>query len=175
MESWIKESFESFRTIEGQKGFVTALLIIISILTAYSWIWSIQFQTYSTDSWVSVNTITPVLEFPSTDNPEYLFYIKGIGEHGGSVNVTVNEANGWSYSGTFYLGDTVSFGNWKVQISEINLDRAKPMHLQYTTYADGRPLLTVIFVILLIATFALWGEEPKRKARRKSSKPITQK
>lgn len=171
MASWIKESFESFRTPEGQKGFVTALLIIITILTAYSWIWSIQFQVYSGDAWVSANPTQPIWTFTSTQGTEYFFYITGIGEHGGSVNVTVNEVNGWSYSGTFYLGDSVSFGNWKVQITQINLDRAKPVHLQWASYADGRPLLTLIFVILLIVTLAFWGAEPKRKASKKSAKP----
>lgn len=166
----IKDFFESFRTREGQKGFVTALLIVITILTAYSWIWSIQFQTAQNDSWVSASR-NPVLYFPSYNDAQYFFYVTAIGEHAGSVNVTVQQANGWLYSGTFLLHDIVSFGNWKVQIEEINLDRTNPIHLQYITYSDGRPLLTIIFVILLIAAFTSWGTKSKRKAKSNQDRP----
>lgn len=165
MASEIKDFFESFRTKEGQKGFVTALLIIITILTAYSWIWSIQFQTAQGDYWASVSK-TPVLYFPSYQDQQYFFYLTSIGEHAGSVNVTVQNLNGWWYSGTFYIGDAVSFGSWKVQITEINLDRPSPVHLQYTTYTDGKPLLTIIFVILIVIAFISWGTGSKRKPRK---------
>jgi hypothetical protein len=168
MTSEIKDFFESFRTKEGQKGFVTALLIVITILTAYSWIWSVQFQLAQNDSWVGVSTVEPALNFP---NGQYFFYVTGIGEHAGSVNVTVQQANGWLYSGTFLLHDTVSFGNWKVQIEEINLDRTDPIHLQYSTYADGRPLLTIIFAILLVIAFLSWGTESKRKRKSNKEQP----
>jgi hypothetical protein len=166
MASEFKDFLESFRTREGQRGFVTALLIVITILTAYSWIWSIQFQTAQADYWVSASKI-PVLNFPS-DNPQYFFYTTGIGEHAGSVNITVQELNGWYYSGTFFLHDTVSFGNWKVQIEEINMDRPiNPIHLSVVSYVDGRPLLTVIFFILLVVAFLSGGT----KAIKKTKKP----
>jgi hypothetical protein len=164
MASELRDFFESFRTKEGQKGFVTALLIVITILTAYSWIWSIQFQASQQDYWVSVGK-TPALSFTS-QNPQYFLYVTDIGEHAGSVNMTVQQSNGWQYSGTFYIGDSVSFGDGKVQITEINLDRPNPVHLLFTGYADGKPLLTIIFVILVVVAFISWGTESKRKPRK---------
>lgn len=94
--------------------------------------------------------------FPSYQNPQYKLFIKSIGEYAGSVVVTAEKTDGWEYNGTFYLGDTVLIGNWRVTIKEINMDREKPILLEYYHLIDLKPLLVIILIGLAIGTYYAW-------------------
>jgi hypothetical protein len=148
---------------------VTALLIVITFLTAYSWIWSSKFQISSNDRWVSPS-IDPVLYFPSKDHVQCFFWVTGISDEANYVTVKVQEAEGWVFSGEFAVHDYVSFADWKVEIADIDLSRSdSPVHLVFVTYNDGRQLLTLIFVIMLMVACVSWGVELKRRTQENQS------
>ena len=70
--------------------------------------------------------------------------------------ITAEKTDGWKFDGTYYLGDTVLIGNWRVTIKEINMDRDKPILLEYYSLLDLKPLLVIALVGLAVATYYYW-------------------
>ena len=153
MAKTVKDVLEATETRETTKGFVTALLVVVIILTTVDFLGAIEFRNPTNSDWYSTDV---TMGFPSWKNPEYQLYIKAIGEHAGSVVMTAEETDGWKYNGTFYLGDTVLIGNWRVTIKEINMDREKPILLEYYSLLDLKPLLIVALVGLAVLTYYYW-------------------
>lgn len=153
MAEAVKGVLESTETRETTKGFVTALLMVVIILTTVDFLGKIEFRNPTYSDWYSTGV---TMGFPSWENPEYQLYIETIGEHAGSVVITAEETDGWKFDGTYYLGDTVLIGNWRVTIKEINMDRDKPILLEYYSLLDLKPLLILALLGLAVATFYYW-------------------
>lgn len=151
-----KDVFEATSTREKATGFVTALFLFVFILTAVDFLGAIEFRSISRESWFSPDETRHVLGFPSYTNPEYKLFIKSIGEHAGSVIVTADKSDGWSYEGTFYRGDTVLLGNWRVTIKDTNMDRENPILLECYQLVDLRALLVVGLIVLGAVTVYAW-------------------
>jgi len=151
-----KDVFEATSTREKATGFVTALFLFVFILTAVDFLGAIEFRSISRESWFSPDETRHVLGFPSYTNPEYKLFVKSIGEFAGSVVVTGEKVGGWKYNGTFYLGDTVLLGNWRVTIKDINMDRESPILLERYQLLDLRALLVVGLVALGAVTIYAW-------------------
>ena len=140
---------------ERIQGFVTALLIIVAVLTTVEFLGAIEFRSPTNSDWYSTDV---TMGFPNYQNPEYKLFIESIGEYAGSVIVKAEKTDGWLYEGTFYLGDTVLIGDYRVTIKEINMDREKPIHLEYYRLIDLKPLLVLAIIGLAIGTFYSWKQ-----------------
>jgi hypothetical protein len=96
-----------------------------------------------------------------------LLFITSIGTHAGSIAVIAEQVNGWTYNGTFFVGDTITLGDFRITIKSINLDRQNPVELEYYQVIDLKPLLILSFFILtLILAFRvvnLGGVKPEEQ------------
>lgn len=153
MAHMVKDVLSATETRETTKGFVTALLVVVAVLTTVDFLGVIEFRATSQSGWYS-SDIT--MGFPNWKNPEYEIYISSIGEHAGSLVLTAEKTDGWRYNGTFYLGDTVLIGDWRVTIKEINMDREKPILLEYYKLVDLKILLVIALILLAIGTYYSW-------------------
>lgn len=159
--SIVKEIAHAFRTREGIEGFVTATILVITILTTVNFFGAVEFRTSATDYWVSPNTQTFVFGIPSVQNPEYRLYVFSIGVHGGSINIRAERVNGWFYNGTVFVGDTILLGEYRLLFKELNMDREKPICLQYYSLVDIKtPLVISLCVLVFVATCLFW---PRKK------------
>jgi hypothetical protein len=156
MAKTVKDVLEATETKEGTKGFVTALLIVVVVLTTVEFLGAIEFRSAREKTWVSPDSTRHVLGFPSYDNAEYKLYIKSVGEYAGSVVLTAEKRDGWSFQGTFYRDDTVLIGNQRVTIKDINMDREKPILLEYYSLLDLKALLIIFLIVLAVATYYYW-------------------
>lgn len=164
MINWIRDIIEAFRTKESLRGFAAGLWISIAVLSSVSWLGAIEIRTPSETYWAPVSSKEHILGVPSWQNPEYKLYITSIGQHAGSINITLEKVNGWSFSGTFFIGDTITMGNLRVIIKEINLDRERPIRLDYYNLLDIKTPLLILLVLLTAGILLL--SVPKRKRRR---------
>ena len=156
MADKVKGVLEATKTKERTQGAVTAILVVVSILTTVDFLGAIEFRTLPDPYWTSPDENRHVLGFPSYNNAEYKLFVTDIGEHAGSLNVTAEKTDGWSYEGTFYVGDTVLLGNWRVTIKEINMDRQKPILLEHYKLVDLKPLLVLGLIGLVVAMYYSW-------------------
>ena len=156
MANKIKDVLEATKTKERTQGFVIALLLVVSILITVEFLGAIEFRSIPEEYWCSPDESTHVLGFPSYQNPEYKLFVKSIGEYGGSVVIKAEKNNGWSYEGTFYKGDTVLLGEWRVRIKDINMDREKPVLLEYYQLIDLKPILVIALILLIIGAYYIW-------------------
>ena len=156
MADKVKGVLEATKTKERAQGAVTALLVVVAILTTVEFLGAIEFRTLPKSYWASPDERKHVLGFPSYDNAEYKLFITEIGEHAGSLAVTAEKTDGWSYDGTFYIGDTVLLGNYRVAIKEINMDRDKPILLKYYQLVDLKPLFVIALVLLAVGMYYSW-------------------
>ena len=153
-----KEAAQIFRTKERIQGAITAFTIVIFILTTVNFIGVVEFRTTLEDKWTSSDARWG---FPTWETREYELQITSVGEYGGSIDVTVKKIDGWSFSGTFFVGDTVLIGNYRVILAEINLDRENPIRFQYYSLIDIKSLLVILLAISIIVTVYEWW--PKEK------------
>jgi hypothetical protein len=170
MASTIKELFRVFSSKEGLNGFIFAIWIIVTILTSFGWFLGIESHGQTTVYWSKVDPTTYVFGIPSYNDPTaYKLYITSIGTHAGSITVIAEQINGWKYNGTFYIGDTIALGDYRVMIKSINLDRPKPVELEYFQVSDLKPLLVIAFIILTIILVSrvvnLGGQRRKGKSK----------
>ena len=153
-----KEAAEAFRTKERIQGAVSALTIVILILTTVNFIGVIEFRTTTKDKWTSSGK---TWGFPTWQKPEYELEITSVGEYGGSIDVIASKIDGWSINGTFFVGDTILLGNHRVILAEINLDRENPIRFQYYSLIDIKLLLVILLGVSIIVTVYMWL--PKEK------------
>jgi len=158
----LRDGIESFRTKEGVKVFATGIWVVATILTTISYIGAIEVRSLPQQYWASESP-RHVLGFPSWKEPEYKLFITEIGPNAGSIKVTVEQINGWRYEGTFYLGDTIAIDRWRVLIKEINMDRPKPILLEYYQLVDVKLILTVSLIVL--SCYLLYSLLPSRKRK----------
>ena len=151
-----KEVAEAFRMKGGVRGFVTALTIVVAILTTVNFIGRIEFRTPTEDKWMSSDGR---LGFPSWEEREYELEITSVGEYGGSIDVIAKKIDGWSFDGTFFVGDTILLGDHRVTLTEINLDREKPIHFEYYSLMDLKLPLVIFLAILIFMTVIAWRPE----------------
>lgn len=156
MADKVKGILEATKTKERTQGAVTAILVVVAILTTVEFLGAIEFRTLPKQYWTSPDERKHALGFPSYDNPEYKLSITEIGEYAGSLVVTAEKTDGWSYNGTFYIDDTVLLGNYRVTIKEINMDRDKPILLEYYQLMDLKPLLVIALVLLVVGMYYSW-------------------
>ena len=117
-----KEAAEAFRTKERIQGAVSVLTIVILILTTVNFIGVIEFRTTTEDKWMSSDGRWG---FPNWQEREYELQITSVGEYGGSIDVIAKKIDGWSFSGTFFIGDTILLENYRVVLAE-KLGSRKP-------------------------------------------------
>lgn len=161
----LKEIINVFRSKERVQGFAIAFWIIFVILTSVTFIGAIEFrEPIPGHYWASADPNNYVLGFPSWTNPDYKLYILSIGAHGGSTSIIVEQVNGWKYNGTFYVGDSFTVDGWEVTIKEINLDREKPVLLEYCRLIDLKPLLLVLTALVTI--WLIWEARPATHKRK---------
>jgi hypothetical protein len=155
MSSTIKEFYKVVSSKEGLNGFVFSLWIMITLLTSSSFLLGIGFNSGTTDYWARVDPTTYTFWVgSSSSNPQYVLYITSIGIHAGSITAIAEQINGWSYNGTFFIGDTILLGDFKVMIKSINPDRPSPIELEYYQVYDLKPILIIsFFVVTLILAF----------------------
>jgi hypothetical protein len=169
MASTIKEFFKVFSSKEGLNGFIFAIWIIVTVLTSFGWFLGIESHGQAYTYWARVDPTTYVFGIPSYDNPEYKLFITSTGTHAGSITVKAEQINGWSYTGTFYIGDTIALGDYRITIKSINLDRSNPVELEYFQVSDLKPMLTIAFIILTIILASrvvnLGGQRRKGKSK----------
>lgn len=84
-----------------------------------------------------------------------------IGKEAGSVQVLVEQKNGWHYNGTFYLGDTVSFESYHVKIAQINLDRDSPVLFEYYKTTDAKNIFLI--GLILVAIYNIYSARPNEE------------
>lgn len=72
MADKIKDVLDATKTRERTQGFVTALFIIVFILTTVDFLGAIEFRTLPKSDWTSPDAIWG---FPSSKNPEYRLFI----------------------------------------------------------------------------------------------------
>lgn len=170
MSSAIKEFYKVVSSKEGLNGFVFALWIMITLLTSSSFLLGIGFNSGTTDYWSRVDPTTYVFGVPSYSSPDYKLYITSIGTYAGSITAIAEQTNGWKYNGTFYIGDTILLGDFRVMIKSINPDRPSPIELEYYQVYDLKPILIIsFFVLTLILAFRVVnlgnGEEKEEQKR----------
>jgi hypothetical protein len=172
MASTIKEFFRIFSSKEGLNGFIFAIWIIVTILTSFGWFLGIESHGQTTTYWARVDSVARAFVIFRSDNPNvylYQLYITSIGANAGSIIVKAEQINGWSYTGTYYIGDTIALGDFRVMIKSINLDRTNPVELEYFQVYDLKPLLTIVFIILTIILASrvvnLGGQRRKGKSK----------
>lgn len=173
MASTIREFLKISGSKEGLDGFVLAIWIIVVILTSFSWLLGIELHGQSSTYWAESNPTKMSFGIPSYSNPsEYRLYITSIGEHAGSISVNAQQVNGWSYNGTFFLGDVITLGNYRVAIKSINLDRTNPIELEYYQTTDLKPFLLVSSIVLTVILYSrvLSAGKQRRKKSEQSEK-----
>jgi hypothetical protein len=156
----LRDLINAFRTKESIRGFATGIWLVVIILTTVSFLGAIEINMPPQSSWVSPS-LQHVLGFPSWQQPEYKLFITAIGPHAGSIKVIVEQVNGWCYNGTFYIGDTITMGAYKVVFKEINMDRKSPILLEYYELVDIKLLLTICLSILTLYIF--YSLVPRKK------------
>lgn len=175
MASTLKEFFRVSSSKEGLDGFILAVWLIMVILTSFSWVLGIELHGQSNTYWAKTDPTRLAFGIPSYDNPsDYKLYITSIGEHAGSISIIAQQVNGWNYNGTFFLGDTISLGTYRVEIKSINLDRANPIELQYYQVTDLKPFLLAVSIILTVLLYFRIASLGKRK-KKKQEKNETEK
>jgi hypothetical protein len=169
MSSIIKDFLRIFRSKEGLNGFLFAIWGIFIILTSFGWALGIDLHGQTNTYWANVNPTTYVFGVPSYQNPDYKLYITSIGANAGSITVIVQEVNGWSYNGTYYIGDTIAMGNYRITVQSINKDRPDPIELDYFPVYDLKPILLIISAILTVCGLyrVVSLESQKRERSRK--------
>jgi hypothetical protein len=144
-------------------------------LTSFGWFLGIEFHGQTTSYWAKVDPRTTAFWIRSSDDPNvylYQLYITSIGTNAGSITVIAEQTNGWKYNGTFYIGDTIVLGNYRVMVKSINLDRTNPVELEYFPVSDLKPLLMIVFIILtiiLVSRLVNLGGRRRRKSSRKTA------
>jgi hypothetical protein len=173
MSSVIKDFLKIFRSKEGLNGFVFAVWGISIVLTSFGWALGIDLHGQTYVYWASVNPSTYVFGFPSYQNPtDYKLYITSMGANAGSITVIVQQVNGWNYNGTYYLGDNIAMGDYRVTIQSINKDRPNPIELDYYQVYDMKPLLLIISIVLtVIGLYRLVSLESQKRSGTKRQRP----
>ena len=154
----IKDTITSLDSNKKRLGFLTGVLVVVSILTGVEYSGVIEFREPTKEIWVSESEFKHVLGFPNYQNPDYKLYFKSIGEYGGSVLISAEKKNAWHYEGIFYIGDTVLLEEYRVTIKEINLDKEDPIGLEYYRLVDLTIPLIIAIVILGILVYDSWRD-----------------
>lgn len=169
---FIFDLLQAWSTDEGRAGIVATLLFMLTISVGLGLFSEINTKSIiTTDNgayWFSTqDTSKPVLSFPNTNNPTYTVYLNGVTPEGGGVYLKISEANGAVYEGTFFKGDVLPINDWRVEVTDIQLDRPEPVLLTYYKIWNLTEALRWLFVLIVIKLFwdGIKKEPPKKEVR----------